>query len=62
MTSSTAAPVDGTEPTADRFLPGTIVELRGLRWEVIEAAPMGDQTLLRLRGTAGPSPAMRSTS
>jgi hypothetical protein len=27
--------------------------LRGLRWEVINATPMGDQTLVRLRGTAG---------
>jgi hypothetical protein len=35
------------------FLPGTEVELRGLRWEVIESTPMGDQTLLRLRGTGG---------
>src|SRR5690242_18491566 len=41
------------EPKADRFLPGTTVHLRGLAWEVVEATPMGDQTLLRLRGTGG---------
>jgi superfamily II DNA or RNA helicase len=35
------------------YLPGTEVELRGLRWEVINATPMGDQTLVRLRGTGG---------
>ena len=35
------------------YLPGTEVELRGLRWEVINATPMGDQTLIRLRGTGG---------
>lgn len=35
------------------FLPGTEVELRGLHWEVIAVSPMGDQTLLRLRGTGG---------
>jgi len=44
---------DRTILTAESFLPGTIVELRGLRWEVIEATPMGDQTLLRLRGSGG---------
>jgi hypothetical protein len=35
------------------FLPGTEVEARGLRWEVVNATPMGEQTLLRLRGTGG---------
>jgi hypothetical protein len=38
---------------ADQVFPGTEVELRGLRWEVVDATPMGDQTLLRLRGTGG---------
>jgi hypothetical protein len=45
--------IDGTGSTADDVLPGTMVELRGLRWEVIDSTPMGDQTLLRLRGTGG---------
>jgi superfamily II DNA or RNA helicase len=35
------------------YLPGTEVELRGLRWEVVTSTPMGDQTLVRLRGTGG---------
>jgi superfamily II DNA or RNA helicase len=39
--------------TDNLYLPGTEVELRGLRWEVIDATPMGDQTLVRLRGTGG---------
>src|SRR5262245_30180847 len=39
--------------TETLYLPGTEVELRGLRWEVIDATPMGDQTLVRLRGTGG---------
>src|SRR5262245_41256094 len=39
--------------TETLYLPGTEVELRGLRWEVINATPMGDQTLVRLRGTGG---------
>ncbi len=38
---------------ADQYFPGTEVELRGLRWEVVNATPMGEQTLLRLRGTGG---------
>lgn len=32
------------------ILPGTEVHARGLRWEVINAYPMGEQTLFRLRG------------
>jgi hypothetical protein len=39
--------------TETLYLPGTEVEVRGLRWEVINATPMGDQTLIRLRGTGG---------
>jgi hypothetical protein len=33
------------------FLPGTEVIARGLKWEVVEALPMGEQTRVRLRGT-----------
>jgi superfamily II DNA or RNA helicase len=40
-------------PPETTYLPGTEVELRGLRWEVIDATAMGDQTLVRLRGTGG---------
>jgi hypothetical protein len=40
-------------PLADQVFPGTEVELRGLQWEVVDVTPMGDQTLLRLRGTGG---------
>ena len=40
-------------PEAQSFLPGTEVEFRGLRWEVVSATPMGEQTLLRVRGTGG---------
>lgn len=40
-------------PTVSTYLPGTEVEFRGLHWAVINATPMGDQTLLRLRGTGG---------
>src|SRR3954452_2681703 len=47
------AEADDTRAATDSFLPGTTVELRGLRWEVVQATPMGDQTLLRLRGTGG---------
>lgn len=32
------------------ILPGTEVQARGLRWEVVNAHPLGEQTLLRLRG------------
>lgn len=39
--------------TEHSYLPGTEVELRGLHWAVINATPMGDQTLIRLRGTGG---------
>ena len=35
------------------FLPGTEVEARGLRWEVVEAIPVGSQTRVRLRGVGG---------
>jgi superfamily II DNA or RNA helicase len=35
----------------DLFLPGTEVIARGLKWEVIEAQPMGEQARVRLRGT-----------
>jgi hypothetical protein len=42
-----------TGMSQDSILPGTTVELRGLCGEVVEATPMGDQTLLRLRGTGG---------
>ena len=35
----------------DLFLPGTEVVARGLKWEVVEAQPMGEQTRVRLRGT-----------
>jgi ERCC4-related helicase len=33
------------------FLPGTEVIARGLKWEVVEVLPMGEQTRVRLRGT-----------
>lgn len=32
------------------ILPGTEVHARGLRWEVVNAHPLGEQTLFRLRG------------
>lgn len=32
------------------LLPGTEVHARGLRWEVVNAHPLGEQTLFRLRG------------
>lgn len=35
------------------LLPGTEVELRGLRWEVVFAQPAGEQRLYRLRCLAG---------
>lgn len=35
------------------FLPGTEITVRGLRWEVVDEHPMGDQTRLRLRGLGG---------
>lgn len=35
------------------FLPGTEVVARGLRWEVVDGQPMGNQTRLRLRGLGG---------
>lgn len=35
------------------FLPGTEVQARGLRWEVVESQPLGDQTRVRLRGISG---------
>jgi len=35
------------------FLPGTEVHARGLRWVVVHTEDMGQQTLLRLRGTEG---------
>lgn len=35
------------------LLPGTEVEARGLRWEVVDAQSLGLQTLYRLRGLAG---------
>lgn len=35
------------------LLPGTEVIARGLRWEVIESQPMGNQTRIRLRGLSG---------
>jgi hypothetical protein len=45
--------VDGSRVAQECYLPGTTVALRGLRWEVVEATPVGDQNLLRLRGTGG---------
>lgn len=35
------------------FLPGTEVQARGLRWEVVDSQPLGDQTRVRLRGLGG---------
>ncbi|MFZ4439218.1 MAG: hypothetical protein ACOYOS_12370 [Syntrophales bacterium] len=35
------------------ILPGTEVHARGLRWVVAHTEDMGQQTLLRLRGTEG---------
>ena len=35
------------------LLPGTEVEARGLRWEVVDAQSLGPQTVYRLRGLAG---------
>jgi ERCC4-related helicase len=35
------------------LLPGTEVQARGLRWEVILSQPLGGQTLYRLRGLSG---------
>src|ERR1022692_1994853 len=32
------------------FLPGTVVNARGLRWEVVSSENLGPQTLFRLRG------------
>ena len=40
-------------PAEDLLLSGTEVEFRGLRWEVVAAAPAGKETLLRLRGLGG---------
>ena len=37
--------------SSDPILPGTEVVARGLKWEVVEAQPMGEQTRVRLRGT-----------
>jgi len=35
------------------FLPGTEVIARGLRWEIVDIQPLGEQTLCRLRGLEG---------
>lgn len=35
------------------LLPGTEVSARGLRWELVESQPLGEQTLFRLRGLDG---------
>lgn len=35
------------------LLPGIEVGARGLRWELVESQPLGDQTLYRLRGLEG---------
>src|SRR5205823_4585122 len=35
------------------YLPGTEVEARGLRWEVVSADLAGSQVLYRLRGVGG---------
>ncbi|MCA0454913.1 MAG: DEAD/DEAH box helicase [Chloroflexi bacterium] len=35
------------------YLPGTEVVARGLRWEVVDGQPIGNQTRLRLRGLGG---------
>lgn len=35
------------------LLPGTEVDARGLRWEVVASENLGPQTLFRLRGLAG---------
>jgi hypothetical protein len=32
------------------LLPGTEVQIRGLRWEVVSSQSLGPQTLFRLRG------------
>jgi superfamily II DNA or RNA helicase len=37
--------------TSQLYLPGTEVIARGLKWEVVEAQPMGEHTRVRLRGT-----------
>jgi len=36
-----------------KFLPGTEVHARGLRWEVVFSEQLGPQTLFRLRGLEG---------
>lgn len=35
------------------FLPGIEVSARGLRWEIVDTQPLGEQTLYRLRGLEG---------
>lgn len=35
------------------YLPGTEVQARGLRWQVVLTQPLGAQTLIRLRGVEG---------
>ena len=35
------------------LLPGIEVTARGLRWELVETQPLGEQTLFRLRGLEG---------
>jgi hypothetical protein len=37
----------------ESLLPGTEVQARGLRWEVVFPQPLGVQTLYRLRGLDG---------
>ena len=37
----------------EQYLPGTEVEARGLRWEVVSTQQLGQQTLYRLRGLEG---------
>ena len=37
----------------EQLLPGTEVEARGLRWEVVSTQQLGQQTLYRLRGLEG---------
>ncbi len=34
----------------DNIIPGTEVHARGLRWEVVDVHPLGEQMLFRLRG------------
>ena len=42
-----------TDTTTTELLPGTEVQTRGLRWEIVFSQKLGPQTLFRLRGLEG---------